>query len=98
MEFALGRPDGGLDDPHAVAGEYLVERTRELALAVADQEFEVLGAIAEIHEQVAACWAVQAPVGVRGDAQDVHPPGLDFHHEEDVQTSEEHGVSVQEVA
>jgi hypothetical protein len=33
-----GRPDRGLDDPHAGAGEYLVERRRELAVAVADQE------------------------------------------------------------
>jgi uncharacterized protein YecE (DUF72 family) len=36
--------------------------------------------------------------GVSGDAQDVHPPGLDLHHEQDIQASEEHGVSVQEVA
>jgi len=34
------RPDRSLDDPHAVAGGYLVERTRETAVAVADQEFE----------------------------------------------------------
>jgi hypothetical protein len=35
---------------------------------------------------------------VRGDAQDVHPPGPDFHHEKDVQTSEEHCAGVQEAA
>ena len=42
-----------------------------------------------------ACWAVQAPVGVRGDAQDVHGPGLDLHHEQDVQPLEKHGVNMQ---
>jgi hypothetical protein len=35
--------------------------------------------------------------GVLGDAQDVHPPGLDLHHEEDVQALEEHGVNAEEV-
>src|SRR5437762_13621258 len=45
-----------------------------------------------------ACWAVHAPVGCSGDAQDVHPPVLDLHHEEDVQALEEHGVGLQEVA
>jgi hypothetical protein len=33
--------------------EYLVERTRELAVTVPDQEFEVASAITEFHEQVA---------------------------------------------
>ena len=32
-----------------------------------------------------------------GDAQDVHPSGLDLRHEQDVQAPEEHGVNVQEV-
>jgi hypothetical protein len=30
------RPDRSLDSPHAVAGEYIVERCREFAVAVAD--------------------------------------------------------------
>ena len=29
-----------------------------------------------------ACWAVHGPVRVRGDAEDVHVPGLDLHHEQ----------------
>jgi len=58
----------------------------------------VPGAFAEVHEQVAGLLGGPGSGGVRGDAQDVHPPGLDFHHEKDVQTSEEHGVGVQEVA
>jgi DNA-binding NarL/FixJ family response regulator len=35
---------------------------------------------------------------VRGDAQDVHAAALDLHHEEHMQTCEEHGADVQEVA
>ena len=53
-EFARGRPDGSLDDPRAVVGEYVVEDAGELAIAVTDQEFEAAGAFAEVHEQVAA--------------------------------------------
>ena len=30
--------DRGLDDPHAIAGEYVLEDSRELAVAVADEE------------------------------------------------------------
>ena len=45
-----------------------------------------------------ACRTVHAPGGVRGDAQAVHPPGLDLHHEQDVQALQEHGINVQEVA
>jgi hypothetical protein len=35
---------------------------------------------------------------VRGDAQDVDGPGLDFHHEQDVKALEEDGIDVQECA
>jgi hypothetical protein len=45
-----------------------------------------------------ACWAVQAPVGVGGDAEDVDAAGFDLHDEEHVQAFEEHGVNVRIVA
>jgi hypothetical protein len=35
---------------------------------------------------------------VSGDAENVHAPGVDLHHEQDVQAPEEHGVGVQEIA
>jgi hypothetical protein len=35
---------------------------------------------------------------VRGDAEDVHGPALDLHHEQDVQALEQDGVDVEEVA
>jgi hypothetical protein len=91
------RPDRRLDDPRAVAGEHVVEDGRELAVAVADEELELAGAFAEVHEQVAGLLGGPCPGGVRGDTQDVHPAGLDFYHEEHVQALEEHGVDVEEV-
>jgi hypothetical protein len=35
----------------------------ELGIAVTDHELEGGGLIAEIHQQIAACWATHAPVG-----------------------------------
>ena len=76
----------------------MVEDSRELAVAVADEEPELAGAFAEVHEQVAGLLGSPRPGRVGGDAQDVHPAGLDLHHEEHVQAPEGHGVNVQEVA
>jgi hypothetical protein len=45
-----------------------------------------------------ACWMVHAPVGLAVTPGMCTRRGLDLHHEEDVQASEEHGVGVQEVA
>jgi hypothetical protein len=42
-----GCPDWSPDDPHAVANKHLIERRRELAVAVTDQEPEVASAFAE---------------------------------------------------
>ena len=91
------RPERRLDDPHAIVGEHVIEDGRELAVAVADEELELAGAFAEIHEKVAGLLGGPCPAGVRGDAQDMHAAGLDLHHEEHVQALEEHGVDVQEV-
>ena len=93
-----GRANRGLDNPHAVSGEHVVEGRRELAVAVAYQEPEPAGTVAEIHEQVAGLLGGPGAGGVGGDAQDVHAPGADLHHEQDVQAPEEHGVNVQEIA
>jgi hypothetical protein len=46
-----------------------------------------------------ACWAGGPGSGrVGGDAEDVHGPGLDLHHEQDIQAPQQHGIDVQEVA
>jgi hypothetical protein len=45
-----------------------------------------------------ACWVVQAPSGCGVYPEDVHAPGPDLHHEQDVQPLEEDGVHGEEVA
>jgi len=48
-----GCPDRGADGADVGTGEDGVERGGELAVSVADQEPELVGAFAEVHEQVA---------------------------------------------
>ena len=93
-----GRPDQRLDDPRAIAAEHVVERRRELAVAIADQEAELAGAFTQIHEQVTGLLGGPQPGGVCGDAQDMHAARLDLYHEEHLQALEERGVNVQEIA
>jgi hypothetical protein len=78
--------------------EHLVEHGGEFAVAVADQEFEPGSPLTEIHEKVARLLGGPRTGWVSGDAENVHPPGVDLHHEQDVQALEEHGVNVQEIA
>nr|WP_222849141.1 hypothetical protein [Trebonia kvetii] len=92
------RPDGRLDHPHAVAGEDVVECRGELAVPVADQESELPGPLAEVHQEVAGLLDGPGPGRMGGDAQDVHRTGLDLHREQHVHAPEQHGVDVQEVA
>src|SRR5215212_3939998 len=46
-------PDWGADDGDVGAGEHGVECGGELGVSVTDQEPELLGAVAEVHQQVA---------------------------------------------
>jgi hypothetical protein len=62
-------------------------------------ESELGGAVAEVHEQVAGGLDGPRPVGVGGDAEDVHGAAADLQHEEDVQACEgERTVAVEVVA
>ena len=57
------RLDGGAEDADAGTGEHGVEGGGELGIAVADEEPELVGAAAEVDQQVAGLWVTQAPVG-----------------------------------
>src|SRR4051812_15673990 len=57
LRWDLVHGDGGI-------GQYGVEGCGELPAAVADQEFELVGAFTEVHEQILACCAVQSPSGL----------------------------------
>ena len=54
----------------------------ELAVAVADQEPELLGLLAEVHEQVAGLLGDPGAGGMGGDAGEVHAAVAVFDHHE----------------
>ena len=92
-----GRSDRGAYDPQVGAGEDGVERGGELAVPVADQEPEPVGAIAEVHQQVAGLLGDPGAGGVGGDPGDVHVAAAVLDHDEDVEAAQEDGVDVGEV-
>ena len=90
-------PDRGADDPDVGAGEDGVERGGELAVPVADQEPEPVGAVAEVHQQVAGLLGDPGPGGVGGDPGEVHAATVVLDHDQDVEAAQEDGVDVGEV-
>jgi len=64
--------DRGSDDLDVVGSEHGVEGRGELAVSVADQEPEPVGAFAQIHEQVAGLLGDPGAGGVGGDPGEVH--------------------------
>jgi hypothetical protein len=92
-------PRGNLDYADALIGEGCIERRGELTGSVTEEEPEVSDVIAEIHHQVADLLCGPSAVEVRGGAQQVHGPGADLQHEEDVDPLERHrAVHVEEAA
>jgi hypothetical protein len=87
----------GADDADVGASEYRVERGGELAVPVADQELEPVGAVAEVHEQVAGLLGDPGSGGVGGDPGEVHAAAAVLDHEQDVKAVQEDGVDVGEV-
>ena len=68
-------PGWGADDADVGVGEDGVEGGGELAVPVTDQEPELLGAIAEVHEQVAGLLGDPSTGGMGGDPAQMHPSG-----------------------
>src|SRR5215217_7284699 len=65
--FRSGRPGLGADDALVGAGEHGVEGGGELPVPVANQESELSGVVAELHEQVAGLLGDPVPGGVGSD-------------------------------
>jgi hypothetical protein len=64
---------------------------------VADEELNVLEALAEAEGEVAGLLHGPLVRRARGDPADVHPAGAVFDEHQDMQSLEEHGVHVQEI-
>jgi len=84
---AAGRDLRGLDTG---AGQDCVECPGELPCPVTDQEPEIPGMIAGIHQEIADLLGGPRPVRVRGHSRDMHIPGADLDHEQAVQALKGH--------
>jgi len=93
----LGRSGRGADDPDVGTGEDGVERSGELAVPVADQEPEPVGAVPEVHQQVAGLLSDPGAGGRGGDPGEVHAAAAVLDHYQDVEAAQEDGVDVGEV-
>ena len=80
----------GADDPDVDAGEDRVERGGELAVPVADQEPEPVGAIAEIHQQVTGLLGHPGTGRVGDDPSNVHAATLVLDHDENIEAAQKH--------
>src|SRR6266487_451584 len=92
------RPYRRLDHRGADVGEHRVERSGELRVAIADQELERAGPLAEVHDQVACLLRDPRACRMAGNAEDVDASGVELDHEEHMQPSEQDSVDVEEVA
>ena len=70
------------------AGQDRVKGAGELPGPVADQEPEVGGPVAEVHQEIADLLGGPRPIRVCGDPEDVHVAGAGLDHEQAVQALE----------
>ena len=97
-QFARGHRGGILTTSMPASARTASNDGRELSGAVADEEPEPGGAVAEIHDEVAGLLGGPGPVGMSGHAQDVQVAVADLEHEQHVEPSQrERAVDVEEV-
>src|SRR6266498_2075834 len=88
-----------LADGDAGIGQHGVEGGGELPGPVTDEDLELVGAVAQGHEQIPGLLDGPRPVRVGGYAEDVHVAAADLEHEEHVQALQgERTVDMEKVA
>lgn len=90
-------PRKNLHDPYALAGEDLIERGRELGVAVPDEGPEGADPPGKPMPRLRPCWAVRAPSGYRVTLEGAHPPGRYLHDGQQVQPPEEDRAHGEEI-
>ncbi len=91
-------PDRSLDDPDFLGPEDLVEAGCELGVTISDQELDRLRSLGELECEVPGLLDHPGAGRMGRDAGEVHPSGIEFDEEQDVQPSQQHGVDREEVA
>ena len=90
------RPRRDLDHGNAFGAEDGIEGSGECGVPVADQEAQGADLVTEVHQQVAGSLGGPRRGRVRGHAEQVDPPGMDFHHEQNVEAAQRDGVEGEE--
>src|SRR6266516_4107535 len=98
VRVRVRRSDRRADDPDAFAGEDGIERRRELAVAVVDEEAHLAATIVEVDQQVARLLQHPCRVQVAGTGQVLESAAADREEDEHVQTLKPNGVEGEEVA
>jgi hypothetical protein len=81
------RSDRSADDADVGVGEDRVEGGGELAVPVADQEPELLGLVAKVHQQVTGLLSDPGAGGVGGDPGDVDAAAAVLDHDQQVEAA-----------
>jgi hypothetical protein len=81
----LGRANGGVHDPDGFAAEHLVERSRELAVAIVDQEAHPFEHAVEV--EVARLLHDPRSGRVRRATGEVDAPAAELDEEQDVEST-----------
>ena len=91
------RANWGANDGDGGAGEHGVEGGGELGISVADQEPELFGLVAEVHQEVAGLLGDPRPGRMGGDPGEVHAAAPVLDHDQDVEATQEDRVDMGEI-
>ncbi len=94
----LGRARRDLDHGDGFGGEHGIKGGGEFAVPVADHQAEGADAVTEVHQQVASGLSGPGRCGMGGDAQEMDPAGVDFHHQQNVKAAQRDGVEGEKVS
>jgi hypothetical protein len=86
-----------LDHGNAFGVEVGIEGGGERGIPVADQDAEGADLVTEVCQQVVGSLGGSSRGRVCGHAEQVDPPGVDFHHEQNVKAAQRDGVEGVEV-
>jgi hypothetical protein len=97
VRLRAGRRDRRADHPDPLRPEDLVEGSRELAVAVADQEPRPLLLFGPLHHQVARLLRDPSTVRVGGHTSEMDAPTLELNEEEHMQPPQPERLDSKEV-
>jgi len=97
VRVAVGAARGDFGHGDGFAGQDRVERSSELGVAIPDEEPELVGAVADLPQQLPGLLGDPGSGGMSGYPEDVHPASAHFHDEQCVEARERDRVDREEI-